>query len=63
MVQGIPKIVLFWNMHPEGSCTFEPNEEVDRVEWATPTEAMKKLRYESERRVLREAAVRKGLTL
>lgn len=63
MVQGIPKIVLFWNMHPDGQCKFEPNEEVDRVEWATPADAMQKLRYENERRVLREAAVRKGLTL
>jgi hypothetical protein len=50
-------------MHPEGVCSFEPNEEVDRVEWATPAEAMKKLRYENERRVLRESVVRRGLTI
>jgi len=47
-VNGVAKIVLFWNMRLIGECTFTPNEEVDQMLWLLKGEAIKKLSYESE---------------
>jgi ADP-ribose pyrophosphatase YjhB (NUDIX family) len=56
LVQGTPKVVLFWNMRLQGESAFRPNKEVDQVAWLSVTEALKRLVYESERRLVREAA-------
>lgn len=47
--KGIPKIVLFWNMKVLDECQFNPNKEVDRVQWEKAEDAIKKLNYSSER--------------
>ncbi len=51
-VNGVAKIVLFWNMRLIGECTFTPNEEVDQMLWLLKGEAIKKLSYETEKLVL-----------
>lgn len=51
-VNGVPKIVLFWNMTLVGDCGFVPSDEVDALEWLPVQEALKRLNYEGERALL-----------
>lgn len=51
-VDGTPKIVLFWNMTPDGECFFQPSEEVCEVVWLTPREAIKSIDYVEEKNLL-----------
>jgi 8-oxo-dGTP pyrophosphatase MutT (NUDIX family) len=46
------KVVLYWHMHHCGG-RFEPNDEVDRVEWLGPEEALERLDHPRDRRLLR----------
>jgi len=54
-VKGRPKVVLFWHMAITDEGIFEPNEEIDRLEWMTPEAALERLDYRSERRLLARA--------
>ncbi len=53
-----PKVVLYWNMRVEGPNRFAPHDpaEVDALEWLAPAEALARLTYDRERRVLADAA-------
>lgn len=42
-VEDTPKLVLFYNMIPLGECTFQPSEEVEKVEWLLPQDALRRL--------------------
>ena len=44
--KGRPKRVRWWLMEPVGDTTFAPNEEVDELRWATPSEAEELLSYD-----------------
>jgi 8-oxo-dGTP diphosphatase len=60
-VKRHPKVVLFWHMAVTDEGAFEPNDEVDRLEWMTPVAALERLDYEVERLLLpREAAPEEG---
>ncbi len=48
-VDGVPKLVLFWNMTPLGDCEFKPSEEVREIVWLRPREAIDRLDYPGER--------------
>jgi 8-oxo-dGTP diphosphatase len=50
--KGMPKIVLFWNMHVAGDNQFQPSKEVDAFEWLAPAAARARLSYADERRLL-----------
>ena len=50
-----PKIVLFWHMHVKQGCKFQPNHEVDRIKWVSPSKALKLLSYEDEREIVNKA--------
>ena len=50
------KIVLFWNMESEGECEFQANEEVKKVKWLAPREALKLLRYPKERALITDTS-------
>lgn len=52
-----PKLVLFWHMKAEGRPRFEPNEEVDRVDWLEPREALDRIEHADERRLIRSVAL------
>lgn len=54
LADGVPKIVLFWNMNAGKITKFLPNREVDRIIWLPLEEAVKKISYESERALLRK---------
>jgi len=49
-----PKVVRYWMMHPAGG-GFVPNDEVDRLRWMAPDEAMAALTHGHDRDVLRRA--------
>ena len=51
-VNNRPKVVLFWHMAVTGEEPFEPNDEVDRLEWLTPESALERLSYATERELL-----------
>ncbi|MGB2764277.1 MAG: NUDIX hydrolase [Candidatus Aminicenantaceae bacterium] len=51
-VKGMPKIVLYWRMEPEGDCSFQPSKEVQKLEWLPPQEAIKRLAHEEERSLI-----------
>jgi 8-oxo-dGTP diphosphatase len=54
VVRRKPKIVLYWNMERVGECRFQPNKEVDRLEWLPRREALSRLDHPAERRLLNE---------
>ena len=54
-VKKRPKLVLFWHMSAEDPADFEPNHEVDRLEWLAPEDAVERLHNPSERRLVRGA--------
>lgn len=54
-----PKLVLFWHMAADGASTFEPSDEVDRVEWLSPADAVQRLTHPGERRLVARAAGRR----
>ena len=49
LVNGVPKVVLFWNMGLAGACKFQPSEEVDNLVWLPVPQALKTLDYADER--------------
>jgi 8-oxo-(d)GTP phosphatase len=49
-----PKVVRYWLMYPAGG-GFVPNDEVDRLRWVTPDEAVAALTYGHDRDVVRRA--------
>lgn len=51
-VKKRPKVVLFFDMQLVRETPFEPNEEVDALEWADPAQALPTLSYELEREIL-----------
>jgi 8-oxo-dGTP pyrophosphatase MutT (NUDIX family) len=48
-----PKLVLFWHMAAVGAGRFQPNDEVDRVEWLSLDDALRRLDHPAERRLVR----------
>lgn len=52
LANGVPKIVLFWNMTTVETTRFQPNREVDKIVWLPLEEALKKISYDSERNLL-----------
>lgn len=52
--QDRPKVVRYWLMYPSGG-GFVPNDEVDRLRWIDPDEAMAVLTYAHDRDVVRKA--------
>jgi len=57
-VKSKTKVVAFWNMALDAEAPFMPNDEVDRLEWLGFEQAMARLSYEGEKRVLAEAYFR-----
>lgn len=57
MTRIAPKVVLFWHMAVRGEARFEPHDpgEVDLLDWCTVDEALTRLTYDRERRVLADA--------
>ncbi len=56
-----PKLVLFWHMVAVGPHCFKPNDEVDRLEWLLPSQAMSRLDHAEERQLVRSAAASLGM--
>ena len=54
VTKGVPKLVMFWHMVGHGG-RFRPTAEVDRMEWLSPPEALRRLDHPAERRVLEAA--------
>jgi len=48
----IPKIVLFWFMKEQSGSAFEPSEEVEKLEWLAPPQAMQRLSHVEERELI-----------
>ena len=55
-VNGVAKVVEFWNMEPLGESSFQPSTEVLEVIWLPPREALAWLDHEAERELLRANA-------
>jgi 8-oxo-dGTP diphosphatase len=58
--KGRPKLVRYWVMTADDPGSFEPNDEVDRIRWAGPEEAVGLLTYERDVELVRAAAPRLG---
>ena len=52
--KGRPKLVRYWRMNAL-SGAFAPNDEVDELIWLPPREAMAKLDYDHDAKLVREA--------
>jgi 8-oxo-dGTP diphosphatase len=55
-VRGRPKEVRYWLMAVDAVPEFSANDEVDRLRWVSPEEAMDLLTYERDREVVGAAA-------
>jgi 8-oxo-dGTP pyrophosphatase MutT (NUDIX family) len=56
LADGKPKIVLYWRMRVDGSpSASRDREEVKRLEWLTPVDAIKRLSHEEEAYLVRSA--------
>jgi 8-oxo-dGTP pyrophosphatase MutT (NUDIX family) len=56
LVNGRPKLVHFWKMHPQGrSLGIEDHGEVAEAVWLSPEEALERMSYPLERQVLSQA--------
>jgi 8-oxo-dGTP diphosphatase len=53
--RGRHKIVRYWEMSAVGG-SFTPNSEVDRIVWATPAKAARRLSYPHDRELLDQIA-------
>lgn len=54
VMKGCPKVVMYWNMERVSDCAFQPGKEVDRLEWLSRREAMKRLNHATLRKLLNE---------
>jgi len=50
------KLVVFWSMTPVQAGNFVPSEEVDRLEWLSPREAIERLSHAQEKELVEKAA-------
>lgn len=50
----LPKVVLYWKMVPDQEAEFKPSPEVQRLLWLTPAEALARISYEDEKKLLRQ---------
>lgn len=60
LAKGRPKLVLYWHMEAEPEGAFTPNDEVDRLEWVAPADALARLDHRGERRLVARALRRLG---
>lgn len=54
-VNGQPKTVRYWVGRAIGKENFEPNHEIDALEWVSPDKAAKKLTYQRDTQLMRAA--------
>ena len=57
VVECVAKVVLFWNMSIIDECKFEPNVEVDKMEWLSLEDALVRMSYEGEREIVNQGPV------
>ena len=55
LVNGVPKVVLFWKMSVNGVAEFIPNDEVDKLEWLKPEEAISRVKHREEIELIKQA--------
>lgn len=55
LVNGAPKVVLFWKMRANGVAEFIPNDEVDKLEWLKPEEAIFRVKHKEEIELIKQA--------
>ena len=54
LARGVPKLVLYWRMKTEGEIRpFTPNEEVKKIAWLAPPDAIGRLTHPEERDLVR----------
>ncbi len=54
VLQLRPKIVLYWNMRVIAVSHFQPNAEVDRLQWLQPMDAIQRLTYVDEQELVQK---------
>jgi 8-oxo-dGTP pyrophosphatase MutT (NUDIX family) len=59
MTNRAPKVVLYWHMHVEVTDKFAPHDpdEIDALEWLSVTDALPRLSYDRDRKILTESIV------
>lgn len=61
LASGRIKVVLYWHMVKRaGESKFQPNREIDAIEWLPAKDAIKKLTHEVEKDLLRNTAADSG---
>ncbi|MFM8394344.1 MAG: NUDIX hydrolase [Acidobacteriota bacterium] len=51
-VKGVPKVVLYWHMEPDGEHNFEPNDEIAAIDWLPLAEAIDRLTFLNDKKFL-----------
>jgi len=52
LVKGVPKVVVFLEMHLRREAEFVPSREVDELRWCTPRQARRLLAHPEERKLI-----------
>jgi ADP-ribose pyrophosphatase YjhB (NUDIX family) len=60
LVDGIPKVVLFWHMELVEEGPLRRNDETDEVIWMSLGRAIDTMSYEAEKEIVRAAAAEQG---
>ena len=51
---SLPKVVLYWKMAFSAEAEFKPSAEIQSLRWLTPVEALARVSYEDEKKLLRQ---------
>lgn len=61
LAAGVPKLVMYWRMRVAGNLpAFVPNDEVTKLDWLTPTDAIARLTHADEADLVRRVFQREG---
>jgi 8-oxo-dGTP diphosphatase len=52
LVKGVPKVVVFLEMHVHREADFVPSDEVDELRWCSPRQARRMLAHPEERKLI-----------
>ena len=56
-VNGKPKVVFYWHMEAKGESDFEPNDEIESIEWLSLPEAVDRLSFLNDKQFLLKFSV------
>lgn len=61
LVKDGPKIVVYWIMEPVGECNFKPTDEVLKLEWLSPEDAITRVAHDNQKSLIEDVYLAKTI--